>query len=119
MGVGKCQQQLRILDLGLGEIAEAAVKVNVLHCAGYNGLMSEQRDVTVHLPRLLWTHLERVADECGITLSQLTSQALMRLVEGDAVYLAARKRAMERLRNASSLTLDGNITWTRDDLHER
>ena len=68
---------------------------------------------------VLWTRLECLAEERGVTLSQLTSEALARLVEGDGSYLAARKRAMERLRSASSLTLDGKITWTRDELHER
>jgi predicted DNA-binding ribbon-helix-helix protein len=73
----------------------------------------------VTLPALLWTHLERLAEERGVTHSQLMSEALMRLVETDVGYVNARRRAMERLRNASSLTLDGKITWTRDELHER
>jgi hypothetical protein len=81
--------------------------------------VSEHREVNVTLPALLWTHLERVAGERGVTLSQLMSEALMRLVETDVWCVGARRRAMERLRNASSLTLDGKITWTRDELHER
>jgi hypothetical protein len=86
---------------------------------GCNTFVSEHREVTVTLPAALWTHLERVAEERGITLSQPTSEALMRLAEGDVGYLGARRRAMERLRNASPLTLDGKVTWARDELHER
>ncbi len=85
----------------------------------YNRLVSETRDVTVRLPGLLLEHLERLAEERGISISELTIQALARLVEGDASYLAARKRAMDGLRNASSLTVDGKITWTRAELHAR
>lgn len=71
------------------------------------------------LPGQLWTHLERLAAERGVSISDLTAEALARLIEGDARYLAARERALARLRNAPSLTLNGQITWTRDELHER
>lgn len=81
--------------------------------------MGQNRDVVVSLSGPLWTHVERLAAERGISVSELTAEALTRLVEVEASYLAARERAIERLRNASSLTLDGQITWTRDKLHER
>jgi uncharacterized protein involved in type VI secretion and phage assembly len=82
-------------------------------------LASQNREVAVSLSGQLWTHVERLAAERGISVSEPTAEALTRLVEGDASYLAARERAIERPQNASSLTLDGQITWTRDELHER
>lgn len=85
----------------------------------YNDPVSDNRDIAVRLTGLMWTHLEVLARERGISISDLTAEALSRLVQEDARYLAARERAIERLRNAPALTLDGKITWTRDELHER
>jgi predicted DNA-binding ribbon-helix-helix protein len=85
----------------------------------YNVLVSDNRDIAVRLSGLMWTHLEALAGERGISISDLAAEALSRLVQEDARYLAARERAMKRLRDSSPLTLDGTTNWTRDELHER
>ena len=79
----------------------------------------DRRNLTVHLLQSQWTSLERLAAERGISISDLAAEALARLAEENERYSTARERAVERLRNASALTLDGQITWTRDELHER
>ena len=67
----------------------------------------------------LWAQLQRHAAEQGISISELTADALARLVEDDRRYSAVRERALARLRNAPSLGTTGRIPWTRDEIHER
>ncbi len=40
-------------------------------------------------------------------------------VRRERAYELARKRALRDLRNSRDLGTHGNITWTRDELHER
>lgn len=103
----------------LQPLAHKWLRINTVAYGPTITCVSDNRDIAVRLTGLMWTHLEVLARERGISVSDLTAEALSRLVQEDARYLAARERAVERLRNASTLTLDGKITWTRDELHER
>ena len=53
----------------------------------------------------------------GISLSRLVAQHLERLVRGDQVYAASRRRALARLRQGYDMGGDGPLS--RDEAHDR
>ena len=53
----------------------------------------------------------------GISLSRLVAQQLERLVRGDQVYSAARRRALVRLRQGYDMGGEGQ--FSREEVHDR
>jgi hypothetical protein len=85
----------------------------------YTLLMAEDESVAVSLPKELLREVERFSPERGVSVSALAAEALRRFLDDDRRYSAARKRSLERMRKAPSLGTNGQITWTREELHER
>jgi hypothetical protein len=77
------------------------------------------KNVTVTLPEEMVRQAKHRAVDKGLSLSRYLADLLERDVcEGDQ-YEAARESAVRRLREGIDLGLEGRISWTRDDLHER
>jgi len=53
-------------------------------------------------------------------MTSVMAEAISKLMEQDDDKAeAAKRRFLERIRNAPDRGLHGRITWTRDELHER
>jgi hypothetical protein len=52
-------------------------------------------------------------------MTSLMARAMEKLMEQDDEYEKAKRRLIERMHDAPDLGTDGEISWTRDELHER
>lgn len=81
--------------------------------------VKERQNVTLSLPRTLLRSAKRMAADRDTSVSALMVEALSDLVDRDSRYEAARRRAVAAMLNAKPLGTHGQVTWTRDELHER
>jgi len=79
----------------------------------------ETQNVTLVVPKALLRKVKHIAVEREKSISGLMVEALEEMVRHSDTYAQARERALHRLRNPFDLGLEGKITWTRDELHER
>jgi hypothetical protein len=73
-------------------------------------------NLTVQLEEEVVRRARIVAARRGTSVSQLVARELTDLVEEDARYEDARRRAAQLLETAAPR---GGRSWTRDELHER
>lgn len=73
-------------------------------------------NLTVQLEEEVVRRARIVAARRGTSVSQLVARELTDLVEEDARYEDARRRAAQLLGTAAPR---GRRSWTRDELHER
>ena len=73
-------------------------------------------NLTVQLDQEVVRQARIVAARRGTSVSQLVARELTDLVEEDARYEDARRRAAQLLETAVPR---GGRSWTRDELHER
>jgi hypothetical protein len=79
----------------------------------------ERRNITLSLPRDLLKRARHIAVDRGVSLSRLLAEHLEHLVREDQRYRRARRRLKKRLARGFDMGTGGEITWTRDELHER
>ncbi|HVC33200.1 MAG TPA: CopG family transcriptional regulator [Chloroflexota bacterium] len=79
----------------------------------------ERQNVTIALaPDLLRDARHLVVDR-GLSLSKFIALLVENQVEASQRYKAARERQRQLLRAGLNLGTGGQITWNRDQLHER
>ena len=78
--------------------------------------MTAKRNITVAIDPGLLKKARAVAARRGLSVSALLADELRELVADDALYTAARKRALALFSAPLSL---GGTPLTREDLHER
>ena len=76
-------------------------------------------NVTLSLPEALLHKFRSYAATRNQSMTSLAAQAIKDLMERDQQYDAAKRRFMERIRNAPDRGTGGKISWTRDEIHER
>jgi hypothetical protein len=79
----------------------------------------ETQNVTLAIPKDILRKAKIMAVEKGISLTGLLTQALTEIVMKEEKYREARRRNCELLDEGLDLGTGGNITWKREDLHER
>lgn len=52
-------------------------------------------------------------------MTSVMAEAIRKLMESDQQTSEAKRRFLERIRNAPDLGTGGRAVWTRDELHER
>ena len=77
------------------------------------------RNITLSLPDQLLRDVKVVAAQKGTSVSALMTAILTELVQRETGYAAARERSLARMKRGFHLGTGGNITWSRDELHER
>lgn len=80
--------------------------------------MSRQ-NVTVSLPSEVLREARHLAIDEGVSLSTFLARLIAERVEKTGAYRAARERQRQLLTAGLNLGTNGEITWTREDLHER
>lgn len=79
----------------------------------------ETRNVTLALPGDLLRELKIVAAKRDRSLSALLTETLRGIVDEESGYAEAQRASMAALKKGFDLGTGGQITWTRDELHER
>ena len=81
--------------------------------------MSNHKNVTLSLPEPLLRRFRVYAAERNQSMTSVMAEAIRKLMDEDDKAAAAKRRFLERIRNAPDLGTHGRITWTRDELYER
>jgi hypothetical protein len=97
--------------------AQRLAGVHIFTC--YTGTVKSQTNVTLSLPEPLLRRFRVFAAARNQSMSSLMTLAIRDLIEQDAQSLKAKRRFLERIRNAPDRGTKGKIQWTRDELHER
>ncbi len=79
----------------------------------------DTQNVTLSLPKQVLRRAKLIAVERNSSLSALLTQLIIEMVEQDDAYERARRRHQALLEEGFDLGTGGNVTWTRDELHER
>ncbi len=77
------------------------------------------KNVTLSLPEPLLRRFRVYAAERDESMTSLMSQAIQKMIAEDHQTAKAKRRFLERIRNAPDRGTRGVIGWTRDELHER
>ncbi len=75
--------------------------------------------MTLSLPDKLLRRFRVFAATRNQSMSSLITVAISEMIEQESQTQKARRRFLERIRNAPDRGTKGQIQWTRDELHER
>jgi hypothetical protein len=81
--------------------------------------METSQNVTLTIPKNILRKAKIIAIQRNTSLSALLTQTLTDLVEREEGYEQARLHSLETLKKGFDLGTQGNISWKREDLHER
>lgn len=79
----------------------------------------ETQNVTLAIPKDILREVKVIATRRGTSISGLLVQTLKDLVRQQDAYEAAMRRHLAILEHGFDLGTGGNITWSREELHER
>lgn len=79
----------------------------------------ETRNITLSLPREILREVKVLAARRDTSVSRLLTESLEELVQKDREYERAKNRSVEMMEVGRDLGTGGNISWRRDELHER
>lgn len=79
----------------------------------------ELQNVTISLPAEILQEARRMAVDQGVSLSRFVAMILEERVEGRRRYHTAMQRQYELMQKGLDLGTNGQISWRREDLHER
>jgi len=79
----------------------------------------ETQNVTLSIPKDMLKEIKLIAVEEGQSMSGLMTQMLRELIERRSHYQLAQQRQIALMEAGLDLGTGGQITWTRDSLHER
>jgi hypothetical protein len=77
------------------------------------------QNITLSLPEDDIRAARILAASRGTSVSQLLARMLKDLVEQETGYARARDRSLARLREGIDLGTGGQVSWSRDSIHER
>jgi hypothetical protein len=81
--------------------------------------MSTYRNVTLSLPVKVLRQIKRIAARRHTSVSKLLAQTLTEMATREDGYAQASVRHQTWLEQAPDLGTHGQITWSRESLHER
>ena len=81
--------------------------------------MSTYRNITLSLPVKVLRQLKRMAARRQTSVSRLVTMTLEELAAREDAYARAREQHLKWLEHAADLGTNGNITGSRESLHER
>jgi hypothetical protein len=81
--------------------------------------MMETQNITLSLPKELLLKVKLIAVKRQTSVSRLLTQTLENIVRKEEAYSHSRLRHLKLLEQGMDLGTGGQITTTRDELHER
>jgi hypothetical protein len=79
----------------------------------------KHKNVTLSLPEPLLRRFKVYAAEQEQSMTSLMAAAIQKMVAEDRSVAEAKKRMLDRMRNAPDRGTGTKIRWTREELHER
>jgi hypothetical protein len=79
---------------------------------------TQHRNVTLSLPEPLLRRFRVYAASRNESMTSVMADAIRQLMTDDAGTSRAKRRFLDRIRNAPDRGTKGRIRWTRDELHE-
>ena len=79
----------------------------------------EKQNVTLSLPKDILQQAKIIAIQKNTSLSNLLTEALTEIVTQSEKYTQAQERHFAVLKEGADLGTAGQISWSREDLHER
>jgi hypothetical protein len=77
------------------------------------------RNITLSIPDEELQRAKVIAAQQGTSLSQLLTEMIKSLADRDTGYSLARARSIATLEHGLDLGSHGQISWSREELHER
>jgi hypothetical protein len=81
--------------------------------------MESTQNITLAIPKDVLRKAKILAVQKNTSLSGLLTQTLVEMVSREEGYDQARQRNLAMLKKGFDLGTQGNITWKREELHER
>ena len=81
--------------------------------------MEVTQNVTLAIPKDILRKAKILAVQKNTSLSGLLTQTLVEIVSRDEGYQQARQRNLAILASGFDLGTQGQITWKREELHDR
>ena len=81
--------------------------------------MEKMQNVTLSIPKDILRKAKILAIQRNTSLSGLLTQTLAEMVSRQEGYEQAQRRNLSLLKSGLDLSTQGQITWRREDLHER
>jgi hypothetical protein len=81
--------------------------------------MEVTQNVTLAIPKDILRKAKILAVQKNTSLSSLLTQTLVDMVSREESYQQARQRNLAMLKSGFDLGTQGQITWKREELHER
>ncbi len=78
-----------------------------------------RQNVTVSLPADVVREARHLAVDRGLSLSSFLAMLLQERIDGAQAYRLARERQLRLLERGVPLGTQGQVSWGRDELHER
>lgn len=79
----------------------------------------KRQNITLSLPKDILVGARHLAVERGESLSGMLAGLIARMVNDDRERRQAQRRIEKRLAKGLRLGTKGEVSWTRDELHER
>jgi metal-responsive CopG/Arc/MetJ family transcriptional regulator len=79
----------------------------------------EKQNVTLSLPKGLLQKLRVMAAKRNVSMSSLMTSAITKMILDEDDSDMRARRMIERMKNAPNRGIGDNITWTREETHER
>ena len=79
----------------------------------------ERQNITFSLPKEVLKRGRILAAERGISLNELIKDLLQKASQSKRQYQAAAERQKKLMRKGLNLGTGGEISWKRDELHQR
>lgn len=79
----------------------------------------EKQNITLSLPKEILKKGKMLATKRGISLNELIRELLQISTESDEGYRISADRQITRMKEGIQLGTKGEISWKRDQLHQR
>jgi hypothetical protein len=79
----------------------------------------ETQNITLSIPKEVLRKAKLIAVQRQTSLSRLLTQALLEIISNEEGYEHHRRIHLALLERSVDLGTQGNISWKRDELHER
>ena len=81
--------------------------------------MKDNQNITLSLPKEILIKIKHIAIDRRTSVSGLLAKVLEEMVQKENDYEKARRHHLQLLNVSSSLNTKGEISWGRDEIHDR
>lgn len=79
----------------------------------------DKQNVTISIPKDILKKAKHIAVDRQTSLSRLLAEKLEEIVHNEDAYNKAKNRQLDTMEKGFDMGLQNQITWTREELHDR